>query len=193
MASAAAAAAAAAGGSEHHWPGPPDAPAPGATHKRTRSSNTQLPSLDEHTVLSEPGWAGNLQPATTAAGAQVLTLPTADALSLQAMGSGGLPGYHSRRSSRADSEISSGADSAAGGLVCEPSSFGVCADPAGEFLVSRSPCHVVSKRRGANKLFASSGSLAGMIKACYSQGNVATLSCAVLCCRRCAPCDASHP
>lgn len=127
-----AAAAGGGSGSEHHWPGPVDPPSAGAAHRRTRSSNTQLPPLEEHTVLSEPGLAGALQPTTTAAGAQVLTLPAAEALGLQSMGSDGLTGYHSRRSSRADSDISSGADSTAGGLVCEPSSFGVCADPAGE-------------------------------------------------------------
>jgi hypothetical protein len=93
----------------------------------------------------------------------VLTLPIADALSLPSMGSDGLPGYHSRRSSRADSEISSGADSTAGGLVCEPSSFGVCADPAGELCFL--PLTMSCKLRRAKRFVASLRGLAGMVKA----------------------------
>ena len=122
-------------GSDRTWP---DLPAAGPAHRRTRSSNTQMPSLDEHAVLQEPGLPALTPPpaaAAAAAGAQVLTLGAgvaADGVGLQRVGSGGWNGILSRRSSRADSEASSGGDSTAGGLVCEPSSFGVCADPAGE-------------------------------------------------------------
>lgn len=127
-------------------------------HRRTRSSNTQLPPLDKHAVLSDPGLLPSVvQLPAAQAGAQVLTLPAAtrpggDVFGgLQHHGSDawglGGSGQHSRRSSRADSEGSSGADSSAGGLVCEPSTFGVCADPAGGFCcaVLQFPlCHIAA-------------------------------------------------
>lgn len=118
------------------WPNLSDLPA-AAVHRRTRSSNTQLPPLDEHAVLAQPDLTLGLQPAaysaaTIAAAAAAVTAPAgwAESDSICA----GSSVLTSRRSSRADSEASSTADSTTGGggLVCEPSSFGVCADPAGK-------------------------------------------------------------
>jgi hypothetical protein len=125
------------------------APAAGASlvgHRRTRSSNTQLPPLDEHTVLVQSSIAGPTQAGSFGA---PFGMPQIQAAAATAAGDGlgllssdieGLAatGHISRRSSRADSDISSvsGADSTSGALVCEPSSFRVCADPAGELVVS---------------------------------------------------------
>lgn len=116
-------------------------------HRRTRSSNTQLPPLDEHAVLSDPGLLPSVVQAPCTLPAA--TRPGADVFGgLQHLGSDmwgwGGSGHQSRRSSRADSEGSSGADSSAGGLVCEPSTFGVCADPAGGFCCAVLQCCLLS-------------------------------------------------
>jgi len=125
---------AAAGAPDRAWPSLTDLPATASVHRRTRSSNTQLPPLEEHAVLTEPGLSRHamqgLQPAAAAAGAAAV-----DALGAQCLGadsSAACSALTSRRSSRADREASSSTDSTAGGLACEPSSFGVCADPAGK-------------------------------------------------------------
>jgi hypothetical protein len=110
-------------------------------HRRTRSSNTQLPPLDEHAVLAPPSMAGPTQAGLCGAPFSMPQIQSAaaaagDGVGLMSSDMEGLvgAGHIRRRSSRADSDISSisGADSTSGALVCEPSSFGVCADPAGE-------------------------------------------------------------
>jgi hypothetical protein len=136
-------AAAVAAGPDRVWPSlatdlPPVAGPP--AHRRTRSSNTQLPPLDEHAVLADPpALPHTLQqqqqqgaPLAAEAGHRAASIPglvlasaaaAGDASSAVSGESSSSSGFLSRRSS---------SDSSGGGLVCEPSSFGVCADPAGE-------------------------------------------------------------
>lgn len=136
----------AAAGFDRSWPNLTDLPPAGSVHRRTRSSNTQLPPLDEHAVLSEP--ASLILPLPPTGAGVVLPPCGGVGLEASASASGGSSGFTSRRSSRADSEASSLSvgsvgDGAAGGggLVCEPSSFGVCGDPAGAaFCLKETTC-----------------------------------------------------